>query len=76
MKTVAEARREAGIPESDYLRRGDSTQRIATIRCLARWFGPPDSRTEHIDSCQLHWSAASGVEARTVVVLEEGAITS
>ena len=73
MKTVGQARREKGIPESEYLRRGDTINRIGTIRCLARILGPPDSRTEHPESCQLHWYIERDVR---VVVGREGAITS
>jgi hypothetical protein len=80
VKTMGEARREKGIPESDYIRGWggrtpigcDDADRISTIRCLVRWFGPPDSRIEHIGSCQLHWYA----DKRRVVVRANGSITS
>lgn len=76
IRTIGMARREAGIPESDYLRRGDGVDRIETIRCLVRQFGPPDDRTEHLDGCNLYWSSATGVEDRRIYVKTNGSITS
>ena len=73
MKTMGQVRREEGIPESDYIRRGDDVDVIATIRTLVRWFGPPDHRTDHIESRQLHWTVA---DKRYVVVKDGGGITS
>lgn len=74
MKTIGQARREAGIPESDYLRHGDTVHRIATIRTLVRWFGPPDHRYEHVDdNCSLTWTVDAD---RRVVVRPDGGITS
>lgn len=79
MKTMGQARREAGIPESDYINTSmerDSVDRIATIRTLVRWFGPPDARYEHIGCCSLWWSVYSPCGERTVTILPGGSITS
>lgn len=82
MRTVAEARRDAGIPETDYIRGpapgrlGDTVERIATIRTLVRWFGPPDHRYEHIDCIRLDWSQYAPQGKRTVVITKKGSITS
>lgn len=73
METIGQARRRNGIPEADYLRDGDTPDRISTIRCLARVLGAPDSRTEHPDSCQLHWYTEA---RRTIVVKPNGSITN
>lgn len=73
--TMGQARRAAGIPERDYLRHNDSVDRIATIRCLARILGPPDNRTDHLVSCQLHWTVDRDPEIH-VAVSEFGALTS
>jgi hypothetical protein len=76
-RTLGEARRAAGIAEPAYLRAGDTVERIATIRCLVRWFQPPDYRREFIDGgCGLEWWPSSGMEYRRVVITATGAITS
>jgi hypothetical protein len=77
MKTMGEARREAGIKENEYIYPGDSIDRIATIRCLARKLGPPDHRFNHLNCCSLVWGRHTGaILPCTIVVLENGSITS
>jgi hypothetical protein len=76
MRTMGQARRERGITEREYINTGserDSLDKIATIRCLARLFGPPDHRYEQIEGCTLAWSVGRDV---TVFVKHNGSITS
>jgi hypothetical protein len=70
---MGEVRRAAGILESEYVRRSDGVDRIATIRCLARLLGPPDARYEHIGCCSLVWSVDRNLH---ITVMPNGAITS
>ena len=70
---MGQARRDAGIPESDYIRPGDTVGRIATIRCLARILGPPDARYEHPTGCSLSWHVE---RKQNVWVNPNGSITS
>jgi hypothetical protein len=78
MKTMAEARRERGISESEYINTAldrDSVNRIATIRTLVRWFGPPDNRYEHIEGIRLDWSPYAPQGKRSVFIRPDGSIS-
>lgn len=79
MQTMGQARRAAGIPESEYINTAlerDTVERISTIRTLVRWFGPPDARFEHIGCMSLWWSQYAPQGERSVTILPGGSITS